>query len=72
MLCRLTKANKAALFTDFICEHESDLVALTETWFSDDVSASKTQYILGFLESIALSADQLLIVGDFNIHVGVL
>lgn len=35
--------NKAAYFTDFICEYKPDLVALTETWFTDTESASKTQ-----------------------------
>ena len=35
--------NKAAIFTDFICEHQPDLLAVTETWFSDGESASKTQ-----------------------------
>ena len=35
--------NKAACFTDFICENNLDLVALTETWFTDRESASKTQ-----------------------------
>ena len=35
--------NKAAIFNDFICEHQPDLLAATETWFSDRESAPKTQ-----------------------------
>ena len=34
--------NKSAQFTDFICEHKPDLVAVTETWFTDKESAVKT------------------------------
>ncbi len=34
--------NKSAQFTDFICEHTPDLVAVTETWFTDKESAVKT------------------------------
>ena len=34
--------NKSAEFTDFICEHTPDLVALTRTWFKDKESAVKT------------------------------
>ena len=36
-------SNKAAIFTDFICQHQPDLLAVTETWFSDKESAPKTQ-----------------------------
>ena len=35
--------NKAAIFIDFICEYQPDLLAATETWFIDGESASKTQ-----------------------------
>ena len=35
--------NKAAIFNDFICEHQQDLLAATETWFSNRESAPKTQ-----------------------------
>ncbi|CAB3996663.1 RNA-directed DNA polymerase from transposon X-element [Paramuricea clavata] len=35
--------NKAVIFNDFIYEHQPDLLAATETWFSDRESASKTQ-----------------------------
>ena len=34
--------NKAAIFIDFICEYQPDLLAATETWFTDGESASKT------------------------------
>ena len=139
--------NKAAIFIDFTCEYQPDLLAATETWFTDGESASKTQCTPGgyrfliipigrrgggtgllfknnlmvtkvtggehqsfeysewkvtsgsrrvnliimyrppysaahpvtsavffvefaeYLESIVLSADPLLIVGDFNIHI---
>ena len=33
--------NKSAVFTDYICERKPDIVALTETWFTDKESASR-------------------------------
>ena len=33
--------NKAAEFVDFVCDRKPDLVANTETWFTDDESASR-------------------------------
>ena len=39
--------NKAPIFIDFICEYQPDLLAATETWFTDGESASKTQYTPG-------------------------
>ncbi len=35
--------NKATIFNNFICEHQPDLLAATETWFSNRESAPKTQ-----------------------------
>ena len=32
--------NKAAEFVDYVCNRKPDLVAITETWFTDDESAS--------------------------------
>ena len=33
--------NKAAEFVDYVCDRKPDLVAITETWFTDDESASR-------------------------------
>ena len=34
--------NKAADFIDYICDHKPDIVALAETWFHDNESATRT------------------------------
>ena len=34
--------NKAAEFTDFICDRKPDIVALTETWFHENETAART------------------------------
>ena len=34
--------NKAGEFTDFVCEYKLDVVAITETWFHEMESASRT------------------------------
>ena len=34
--------NKAAEFTDFICDHQPDIVALTETWFHEHETAARS------------------------------
>ena len=34
--------NKAGELTDFVCEYRPDIVALTETWFYETESASRT------------------------------
>ena len=33
--------NKAAIFTDFICDYKPDIVAVTETWFHENESAAR-------------------------------
>ena len=33
--------NKAAIFTDLICDYKPDIVAVTETWFHGNESAAK-------------------------------
>ena len=33
--------NKFAEFVDFVCDRKPDLVAIKETWFTDDESASR-------------------------------
>lgn len=36
-----SRNNKAANFSDYICDRKPDLVALTKTWFTDKESASR-------------------------------
>ena len=43
-LCKMNTQslnNKAAIFTDFICDYKPDIVAVTETWFHENESAAR-------------------------------